>query len=131
MFEKITREKVRFQSPRGALTIEDIWDLPLRDGTLNLDDIAKKLFQELQYNQESFVTPKKKDTLTKLKFNAVRHIISVKLEEEEKRKIEAQNKIKYNKIVDIIAEKEVDELKEKSTKELERELKKYKNNGDL
>ena len=50
----------------------------------------------------------------------------MKLKEAEKKKKEAEDKIKYNKIVDVIAEKEVDELKEKSSKELQKELKKYK-----
>ena len=126
MFEKATREKIRFNSTRGALSVEDLWDLPLTNGVINLDNIAKGLSKELRDNEESFVNPKKKDTITKLKFDVVRQIITVKLKEAEKKKKEAEDKIKYNKIVDVIAEKEVDELKEKSSKELQKELKKYK-----
>jgi len=126
MFEKITREKVRFITTRGQLSIEDLWDLPLDKGVVNLDDIAKSLSKELRESEESFVNPKKKDNLTKLKFKAVKHIIIVKLKEIEKRKEEAENKIKYNKIVDVLAEKEIDVLKEKSMKDLKKELKRYK-----
>jgi len=126
MFEQITRNKVRFNSVRGQLTIEDIWDLPLSNGVVNLDNMAKELSKELQESQESFVSKKKKDNITKLKFKAVRHIISVKLKEIEKRKELAENKVKYEQILDILAEKDIDTLKGKSRKELEKELKKYK-----
>ena len=126
MFEQLTRKKVRFNSTRGQLTIEDIWDLPLSNGVVNLDNMAKELSKELQESQESFVTKKKKDSTTKLKFNAVRHIIAVKLKEIDKRKEDADNKVKYDQIVDILAEKDVDSLKGKSRKDLEKELKKYK-----
>ena len=127
MFEKITKNKVRFNSTRGQLTIEDVWDLPLTNGVVNLDDMAKALSKELQESQESFVVkPKKKENITKLKFDAVRHIISVKLDEIEKRKQEVENKAKYAQIVDVLAEKDVEKLKGKSRKELEKELKKYK-----
>jgi len=127
MFEKITKNKVRFNSVRGQLTIEDVWDLPLTKGVVNLDNMAKALSKELQESQESFVLkPKKKDDITKLKFDAIRHIISVKLDEIEKRKQEAENKARYAQIVDILAEKDVEKLKGKSRKELEKELKRLK-----
>jgi len=127
MFEKITKNKVRFNSTRGQLTIEDVWDLPLTNGVVNLDDMAKALSKELQESQESFVVkPKKKENISKLKFDAVRYIISVKLDEIEKRKQEVENKAKYAQIVDVLAEKDVEKLKGKSRKELEKELKKYK-----
>ena len=127
MFEKITKIKVRFNSVRGQLTIEDVWDLPLTNGVVNLDNMAKALSKEIQESQESFVQkPKKKDNIIKLKFDAVRHIISVKLDEIEQRKQEAENKARYAQIVDILAEKDVEKLKGKSRKELEKELKRLK-----
>ena len=127
MFEKIKKNKVRFNSTRGQLSIEDVWDLPLTNGVVNLDDMAKALSKELQESQESFVVkPKKKENISKLKFDAVRHIISIKLDEIEKRKQEVENKAKYAQIVDVLAEKDVEKLKGKSRKELEKELKKYK-----
>lgn len=129
MFEQITRKKVRFESLRGMLSIEDIWDLPLLNGVVNLDDMARKISKELRENEESFVKPKKKDEkleLLKLKLKALKYVIATKLKEEEDRKKALENKVKYNKIVEVIEEKEIDELKEKSTKELKKELKKYK-----
>lgn len=127
MFEKITRKKVRFESPRGLLSIEDVWDLPLRKGMLTLDDMAKSLSKELRDNEESFVSDKKdeKIIIMKLKFKAIKHIIGVKLKEEEACKKKVENKKKYDTIVDVIAEKEVEGLKKQSDKELRKSLKKY------
>lgn len=128
MFEKITRKKIRFESPRGQLSIEDVWDLPLRKGMLTLDDMAKALSKNLRDNEESFVSDKKdeKIILMKLKFKAIKYIIGVKLKEEEACKVKVENKKKYETIIDVLAEKEVDGLKKQSDKELRKSLKKYK-----
>jgi len=128
MFEKITRKKVRFESPRGLLSIEDVWDLPLRKGMLTLDDMAKNLSKELRDNEESFVSDKKevKIIIMKLKFKAIKHIIGVKLKDEEACKKKVENKKKYETIVDVLAEKERKDLKGQSDKALRKRLKKYK-----
>ena len=128
MFEQITRKKVRFESARGQLSIEDVWDLPLRKGMLTLDDMAKQLSKYLRDNEESFVSDKKDENiaLMKLKFKAVKYIIGVKLKEEEACKVKVENKKKYETIVDVLAEKEREDLKTQSEKELRKSLKKYK-----
>ena len=50
IFEMATRKKIRFNSPQGDLSTEDLWDLPLSskvNGKANLDDIAKDLHRLL------------------------------------------------------------------------------------
>ena len=85
MFEEASRMKLRFDTPRGRLTTEHIWDLPLLGGDVCLDEIAKGLHRELKTNsEESFVIPTAKPNVeNELKFEIVKHIISVRLQEQE------------------------------------------------
>ena len=80
MFEKATRIKLRFESKKGLLSVEQLWDLPLN----SLDEIAISLNKEVKdISEVSFIKPlsnNKNKELT-LKFNIVKHIIDVKLTE--------------------------------------------------
>lgn len=87
MFEQAVRQKVRFDSPKGLLSVEDLWDLPLTSATgkANLDDIALGLNQQLKNTAEivSFVDDDKAkpDAVIQLKFNLVKHIIDTRKRE--------------------------------------------------
>ena len=62
-FEKASRIRLRFDTPQGSLTVEDLWQLPLtsRTGRANLDDIAKSLNRQLKETaEESFVVKNNK-----------------------------------------------------------------------
>lgn len=81
MFEKASRMKLRFNTQRGVLSVEDLWDLPL----IQLDNIAIALNKKLQESKtESFIKTRTKDTTElELKFNIAKHIIDVKLQDAE------------------------------------------------
>jgi hypothetical protein len=119
MFEKATREKYRFDSPVGPLTVEDLWDLPLTGGLLppgrsraNLDDIAIGLRRQmLAAETESFVRKtKKNDAVVQTKFAIVKHVIDVKLAEQEAAEKAAANRAKKQKILEIIERKQSAQL---------------------
>ena len=80
IFEQATRAKLRFATPKGTLSVEDLWELPLtsKTGQANLDDIAKGLHRELKANDEvSFVEEKTTaNTVTNLKFEVVKSVIN-------------------------------------------------------
>ena len=121
MFEQATRLKLRYDTPRGQISVEDLWDLPLtHEKSLNLDDIAKELFIKLQSNVGlSFV---KKETsindIHQLKFDIVKRIIDIKMKELDDRKLAASNKQMKDKLLNIIAERKDEELKNKPIEEL-------------
>ena len=50
IFEQATRAKIRFSTPVGMLSVEDLWDLPLTSARAraNLDDVARLLDAELK-----------------------------------------------------------------------------------
>lgn len=118
--EKASRMKLRFNTQRGVLSVEDLWDLPL----IQLDNIAIALNKKLQESKtESFIKTRTKDTTElELKFNIAKHIIDVKLQEQEDRLLESEKKAKRQKILDLMAKKQDAELEGKSLEELAKEL---------
>jgi len=121
MFEKASREGIRFESSKGNLTVEDLWCLPLssRNGS-NLDSIATGLYCKLkEENTTSFVVKAKKaDEILQLKFDVVKHIIDVRLAEEDAAEKIKADRQKKQRIMAIIAEKEDQSLMGKSLEEL-------------
>lgn len=97
-----------------------LWDLPL----IQLDNIAIALNKKLQESKtESFIKTLTKDTTElELKFNIAKHIIDVKLQEQEDRLLESEKKAKRQKILDLMAKKQDAELEGKSLEELAKEL---------
>lgn len=122
MFEQATRMKLRFTTPQGQLTVEDLWDLPLTSTTnrANLDAIAVGLYTELNNGAGmSFVsasTPKNAEI--ELKFAIVKHIIDVK-KTENAAKVDAQaRKQQREQLLQLIDQKEKEQLGSKSIEEL-------------
>lgn len=123
-FEKASRLKLRFDTPRGQLTVEDLWDLPLTSTTNkpNLDEVAKSLHRELRATAEatSFVTPaapSHTDTL-QLGFDIVKHVIDVRIAERDKALEATKRRETKQKILEIVAAKEDESLRGKSLEEL-------------
>lgn len=84
VFEVASRQKLRFDTPRGQVTVEDLWDLPLTStvGKPNLDAIAVELHQKMNQTSLSFVSSRTKDqTEASVKFAIVKHVIDVKMAE--------------------------------------------------
>lgn len=86
MFEQASRMKLRFETERGSLSAEDLWDLPLTSSTgrLNLDEIALDLHGQLKGAAEvvSFVDEAAKgDPVVQLRFDLVKHVIDVRKKE--------------------------------------------------
>ena len=84
LFLQATREKFRFESPKGDLSVEQLWDLPLTSRTgFDLDTVAKAVNADLKAsNEESFVNVNNNPAVSRLqaKLEVVKAIIEVKLE---------------------------------------------------
>jgi len=123
MFEQISRMKARFDSPQGALSVEDLWDIPLTStikNRANLDDIARSLYKQIQERETtSFVVKSSKvDELIKLKFEVVKHIIAVRLAENEAAVLAKANRDKKQRLLELIAQKENEQLAGQSIDDL-------------
>lgn len=124
MFEKANRMKLRFTTPKGVLSVEDLWDLPLTSSTgkANLDDIAKALHRKLKDEADtSFVEPSATgDKTLQLQFDIVKHIIDIRIDERNAAAIARANKDKKQMILELIAKKKNEELANASLDELEK-----------
>ena len=124
MFEKASRMKLRFNTIAGVISVEELWDIPLTsNNSINLDDIAKDLNRKLKMDEdESFVKKRKVDEKTKLAFDIVKHVISVRLEEKDAAENAIHKRQTKQKIMEIISNKKDENLRNKSIDELEKML---------
>jgi hypothetical protein len=110
IFEKATREKFRYQSAKGLLTTEQLWELPLTAKSgFSLDDVAKAVNAELKaIDTESFVAtetnPAKATLETKLE--VVKHVIAIRLAEDQAAKAAAAKKLEKEKLLAVLGRKQ-------------------------
>ena len=126
LFQYATRNKLRFQSTRGELTAEQLWDVPLRSrDDFNLNGVAQAASKAWKaISEESFVETAKTVAHTRLEMalEVVKYVIETKLAEEAVTKKRADNKIEREKLLEILAEKQDGKLSELSEKELQKRI---------
>lgn len=132
IFEQASRAKIRFQTQVGQVSVEDLWELPLtsKTGKANLDDIARGLNKSLKTADDdtvSFVNKSQKTgtsqvELDQLRFELVKHVIGVRLEENEKRANAQANAEKRQRILQIMEERQENSLRNASDEELSKML---------
>ncbi len=126
IFEQATRAKIRFSTPVGMLSVEDLWDLPLTStrARANLDDVARLLDAELKSTSSvSFVNDVSEvNAKTKLAFDVVIHVINTKIAEAKAAKSAADVREKKQKIMAIIERKQEESLSAASIDDLQQML---------
>lgn len=123
VFEQATRRKIRFDSPKGLLSVEDLWDLPLtsQSGKANLDDIAKTAHRQLKESSTvvSFVNPTAgTDEELQLRFDLVKYVIDVRVAERTAADEAQKRRETKARILELIAKKQDQDLEGKSIEEL-------------
>jgi hypothetical protein len=121
VYKIATKQKLRVPTPRGPLSVEQLWDLSIEE----LDILAVKLKEEYEGSgKKSFIAKKsEKDKTAKLMFDVVLDILTTKADEAEAA-LEAREVKKHNeKIMDLIAKKQDEALSEKSIADLKKMLK--------
>jgi hypothetical protein len=120
-FKLASQQKLRFQTNKGLLSVEQLWDLSLED----LDALAVSLETEhKQSAKKSFlVKTSVKDKTAKLRFDVVLDVLNTKIAEEEAATEAMEIKEHNKKIITLISEKQDESLKGKSIKQLEAMLK--------
>lgn len=127
IFEQATRRAIRFESAKGDLSVEQLWDLPLQSrNQFDLDTIAKTVNRQLNaVTEESFVSVREnpaKETLS-LKLEIVKHIISVRLQEAEEARNRANKASEKEKLLRLLDEKQNEALRALTPEEIQERLK--------
>ena len=128
MFEQASRLKLRFAvGTRVNLTVENLWDLPLTNVKgEHLDHIAIELQEKLSTNEKSFVVQqsKNKETqLNQLKFDIVKYIIDVRLEEQKVANLERQRAQEISTLKELQKQAKIRDLQNLSSEEIEERIK--------
>ena len=124
IFEYAAKNKLRFATERGLLTAEDLFDIKLSNQSgPSLDKIAIALDEELSKTEKSFVkkvTPQNKEL--QIKLDIVKHVISVKQDQEEAKVAAAARATQRRILQEAIAKKKLEAIDNADLASLEAEL---------
>ena len=123
VFEKASRAKLRFETARGNLSVEQLWDLPLDKGEVNLYNLAQDLLtqvadkpaEKLSFFSKAIAV----DETAELKFEIVKHIVTVRVAEAEAQQTEAIKRTQRAELDALIAAKKAEAKQNLSLEELE------------
>lgn len=117
-FEYAIRNKLRV-SYKGSMSVEDLYDLSIE----NLDSLYVSLRrQQKSVEEESLITPTRKNTELDVTLMLVKHIFQVKRDEQAARLLKKQAAEKRKRIREIIASKQDEALSQASIEDLQRML---------
>ena len=120
LFERATKQKIRYRTFAGIFTTEDLWDVPLE----SLDEIAVAMNRDIKKSSsESFINKENKvPAHKKLAFDVVKRVIEVKLLDKERAAKAAETRAKKEKIMELIAKKQEEAFSEQSLEDLQEKL---------
>ena len=115
--------KARFNSPRGPLTVEDLFDLPLT-GNFSLDSISTIVLaeQDAQPRKSLVTTTKVQNKIADAKVEVLTAIIEYKQAQLEAKEKLALNKQRKAKLMDQLADIEKGEISKMSKENVLKEL---------
>lgn len=123
IYQQAALKKIRFESVRGQITVEQLFDLPLvsRSG-LDLDSVAKTVNSTLKaMAEESFVqtaaTPGRTDA--ELRLELVKDVIAYRMAENRKRLEAAQRNTEREKLLSALERRQEEELSKLTPAEIQ------------
>ncbi len=133
MYKEAIKNKWVFDTVRGQISVQDLFDLPLiSNNHFNLDAVAVNLSEKIdKLKTKSFVKiqskAKKQEKEVLLKqLEIVKDIISDKIAEQKAIRKAQENAQRRNKILELLAQKQDDKLSQKSEEDLLDELERLK-----
>ena len=124
LYKKAAQVKLRIQTCKGLLSVEDIWGLSLANLDASIRSLAPlvKKYQtedsDLDFLSSNSDTKSEEISLLELSFEILKDVYITK-KEEANAKAKARETKEFNqKIMSLIAEKQENSLKDKSVEEL-------------
>lgn len=126
IFELASRHKVRFETNRGVISTEQLWDMPLTSKSgFDLDTVAKEVNAQLKsVTEESFVVTKTNPRKAglELSLELVKHVIAVKLQENAELLAKAEKQAKRAKLIEQLGKKQDAAMEALSEDEIKKQL---------
>lgn len=123
MYKKASKLKLRFQTNRGVLSVEQLWDLSFSDLSNTIKAQLKTVKKDNDDELSFLGTTNVADSENQLRFDILKDVYLTRKEEVEAARNEAAAKENNQKIMAIIAEKQDGALKDMSIDELKALLK--------
>ena len=123
MYKQASKLGLRFQTNRGVLSVEQLWNLTLTDLANAIKSVKKVLVKDNDDELSFLETTKIVDVENQLRFDILKDVYLTKKKESEEATNAAEIKAYNQKILSLIAEKKENSLREKNVEELEALLK--------
>jgi len=126
MYKKAARLKLRFDTPKGALSVEQLFDLTMTELSSLIkktNAIVKKEKSAAEDDDLAFLEGKDNvESLNSLRFGILKDIYLTKKQERDDAAIDLDKKQKRQRIAEIIQKKENEALENLSIEELKKKL---------
>ena len=123
MYKQASKLKLRFQTNRGVLSVEQLWDLTQFDLSNAIKAVKKVLIKNDDDELSFLENTKVVDVENQLRFDILKDVYLTKKSEAEAIRNEAETKAHNQKILALIAEKQEGKLRDMSEEELKSLLK--------
>ena len=131
MYKKASRLKLRFESSRGPLTAEMLWDLKITELKTMVKAQAEKLQKlekpgdDLSFLEEIITSNETKEIeVEKLRFDILKDVFITRKDEAKDAAADVKKKEELSHLREILRDKKEEELKKLSAEELEERIKK-------
>lgn len=120
MYKQAAQAKLRFTTPVGVLSVEQLWDMSLSQLTTTIKTVKKVLNKNDADDDLSFLENDKViDVENQLRFDILKDVYLTKKAEREEEKTASERKLHNQKIDALIAAKKESEMQGMSIEELE------------
>lgn len=131
MYKKASRLKLRFESSRGPLTAEMLWDLKITELKTMVKAQAEKLQKlekpgdDLSFLEEIITSNETKEIeIEKLRFDILKDVFITRKDEAKDAAADVKKKEELSHLREILRDKKEEELKKLSAEELEERIRK-------